>query len=260
MFEMIPKKIHYFWFGGNDKTKLALECIESWKKYCPDYEIIEWNEKNYDIHKNKYMEQAYNSKRWGFVPDYARLDVIYEHGGIYFDTDVEVIKPLDELLCDDGFIGFEKNPDSKNQKYYVNAGQGFGATKHHPIIKKMKDKYETLLFCENGNENLTTSPYYNTESLIELGLKQDNKYQNLNGFKVYPSDYFCPINWKTKELNKSENTYSIHYFNASWLSDMEKKKRKKERMLDYIIHVPNMILMKMIGKEMYNKLKRLIKG
>ena len=256
---MIPKKIHYFWFGESEKPKMVLDCINSWKKYCPDYEIIEWNEKNYDVHKNKYMEQAYTAKRWGFVSDYARLDVIYEHGGLYFDTDVEIVKPLDELMNIGGFIGFEKNVDTVNQNYYVNTGQGFGATNSHPVIKQMLDVYAELQFFENNKENLTTCPYYNTIALIDLGLRQDNIFQKLGDFVVYPSDYFCPINWKTKKIEKTDNTYTIHYFNASWLSEKEKKQRKKERMADYIVHLPNIILKKFLGNDRYQNLKNLLK-
>ena len=104
---MIPKKIHYCWVGGNSKPPLVKKCIQSWKKYCPDYEIIEWNESNYDISKNIYMKQAYEAKKWAFVTDYMRLDIIYEHGGIYLDTDVELIKNIDDLLSNEAFAGIE---------------------------------------------------------------------------------------------------------------------------------------------------------
>ncbi|RKW32245.1 MAG: glycosyl transferase, partial [Lachnoanaerobaculum sp.] len=108
---MIPKVIHYCWFGGKPLPKIARKCIQSWKRFCPDYEIVEWNEKNYDIHKNSYMEEAYLQKKWGFVPDFARLDIIYQNGGIYLDTDVELIRPLDELLYHRAYMGFEGERD-----------------------------------------------------------------------------------------------------------------------------------------------------
>ena len=138
----IPKKLHYCWFGGNEMPKQYKEWIDSWKKYCPDYEIIEWNESNYDITKNKYMYQAYQQKKWGFVPDYARLDIIYNHGGIYLDTDVEVRRNLDDLLYQDGFVGFERDE-------FVNFGSGFGAIRGLPIIKELLDYYECSL-AEGG--------------------------------------------------------------------------------------------------------------
>ena len=156
---MIPKKIHYCWFGGNPLPELAQKCIASWKKYCPDYEIIEWNETNYDITKNNYMNQAYENKRWGFVPDYARLDIIYTHGGIYLDTDVELIKPIDELLTLKAFAGVEQNSE------YVALGLGFGAEKEHPTIKALRDYYDTLSFVENGELGLDESDFNKNASL-----------------------------------------------------------------------------------------------
>ena len=150
---MIPKKIHYCWFGENEKPLLVIECIKSWQKYCPDYEIMEWNSKNYDVHKNKYMEQAYQAKRWGFVSDYARLDIIYQYGGIYLDTDVELIRSLDDLLETDGYIGFEKKVDEECDEVYVNTGQGFGASAFHPVVKAMMDIYKEIDFVEQEKEN-----------------------------------------------------------------------------------------------------------
>ena len=117
---MIPRKIHYFWFGGNEKPAKVKKCINSWKKYCPDYELVEWNESNFDVHCMPFVEQAYNAKKYAFVSDVARLIVVYEQGGIYMDTDVEVIKPLDDLLENKAYMSFENNEN-------VNTGQGFGA-------------------------------------------------------------------------------------------------------------------------------------
>ena len=169
----IPKHIHYFWFGNSEIPDEFKRNIETWHKYCPDYEITGWNESNYDITKNKYMNQAYEEKKWGFVPDYARLDVIYTYGGIYLDTDVEVIRPLDELLKCDMFCGFESS-------YNVNFGQGFGAVKQHPIIKKMLELYDELEFKNlDGTLNLIPSPVYQTRSLCELGLRKNGKVQKL---------------------------------------------------------------------------------
>ena len=248
---MIPKKIHYFWFGENKKSDLVMKCINSWKKYCPDYEIIEWNESNYDVHKNEYMEQAYLAKRWGFVSDYARLDIIYNYGGIYLDTDVEIIRPFD--------IGFEKKQVSSNS-FFVNTGQGFGAEALNPGIKKMLDVYDNIFFFKDGRENLKTCPYYNTEALVGLGMKQENVYQNIRGIiSIYPSEYFCPINWKNQKCEITKNTYSIHHFNASWLSKEEKRKRKIQRKIDYIIHIPNLILLSIFGKKRYETIKRKIR-
>ena len=146
---MIPKIIHYCWFGGNPLPPSAEKCIESWKKFCPDYEIRRWDESNYDITKNQYMQEAYQCKKWGFVPDYARLDIIYDHGGIYLDTDVEIIKTFDELLDCVAFGGVEQ------ESPYVALGLGFGAEKGNDIIRQLRDKYDELHFMEDGQMNLT---------------------------------------------------------------------------------------------------------
>ena len=255
---MIPKKIHYCWFGENEKPLLVIECIKSWQKYCPDYEIMEWNSKNYDVHKNKYMEQAYQAKRWGFVSDYARLDIIYQYGGIYFDTDVELIRSLDDLLETDGYIGFEKKVDEECDEVYVNTGQGFGASVFHPVVKAMMDIYKEIDFVEQEKENLKTCPYYNTAALVKLGMKKENVEQEICKFHIYPAEYFCPINWKSHKCELTDNTYSIHHFEASWLTEKEKKKRKYLRNMDCMIHLPNRICRSILGKERYESIKEKI--
>ena len=250
----IPKKIHYCWFGGGEKPALVKRCIESWKKHCPDCEIIEWNPDNYDITKNAYMHQAYQAKRWGFATDYARLDIVYTHGGIYLDTDVELIKSIDELFETDGFIGFERG--ARNAEQMVNTGQGFGASPHHPMIKKLLMSYENMSFLNrDGTQNLKTCPYYNTEALKKEGLRCDNTRQSVGGLTVFPSDYLCPIDWQTRACTITGNTFSIHHFNASWVSAGEKRKRRMMRRLDYIIHIPNILLKKVLGAAAYDRLK-----
>lgn len=217
----IPKKIHYCWVGGKPKPKSVLFCIESWKKYCPDYEIIEWNETNYDFKKNNYMKQAYEAKKWGFVPDYARLDIIYQHGGIYLDTDVELVKNLDDLLENDCFFGFEASLD---KNYYVNCGHGFGSIPYHDVIKNMRDLYNQISFItEEGNLNLIASPKYTTYSLKKFGLKCNNNTQKIMNMTIYSSDYFCPKVFETGKMKKTNNTYSIHHFTASWMDDAFRK-------------------------------------
>ena len=220
---MIPKKIHYCWIGGNPLPKSAKKCIASWKKYCPDYEIIEWNETNYDFTKNQYMKEALEAKKWGFVPDFARLDIIYQHGGIYLDTDVEIIKSFDPLLSNKGFAGFESEEN-------VNFGQGFGAEPGNEVIKDLMDSYENLRFKnDDGSLNMIASPKLNTDALVELGLKQDNSKQELlDCFSIYPIEYFCPKSINDGIIRKTKNTYSIHHFDASWF-DEDKQKEKKDR-------------------------------
>lgn len=217
----IPKIIHYCWVGGKPKPQSVLYCIESWKRCCPDYEIIEWNETNYDFSKNKYMKEAYDAKKWGFVPDYARLDIVYEHGGIYLDTDVEMIKSFDELLCHKSFFGFE---DTGEGSYFVACGLGFGAEKNNPLIKKLRDYYEGISFLNaDGSLNLTPAPRHNTPIFEEYGVKADNKFQLVSDNAFYPAEYFCPKIFKTGKTKVTEKTFSIHHFTASWLDEAVKK-------------------------------------
>ncbi len=213
----IPKIIHYCWVGGNPKPQSVLYCIESWRKFCPDYEIREWNETNYDFTKNKYMCQAYEAKKWGFVPDYARLDIVYQHGGVYFDTDVELVYPLDELLENTCFFGFE---NTGTEEFFVNCGHGFGAEVGHRAIKAARDLYEHLSFQNpDSSLNLLASPYFTTQALRQIGLVQENKDQQLGDVRIYASDVLCPKNFMTGQLRKTARTVSIHHFSASWVDE-----------------------------------------
>lgn len=213
----IPKIIHYCWVGGNPKPQSVLYCIESWKRCCPDYEIREWNETNYDFTKNEYMRQTYETKKWGFVPDYARLDIVYEHGGIYLDTDVEMVRSFNHLLEQECFFGFEDTGDGEN---FVNCGHGFGAVPHHDAVRQARDLYEHISFTNaDGTLNLLASPYYTTQSLRQLGLVQENRDQALDGVQIYASDVLCPKNFRTGQLHKTARTVSIHHFTASWVDE-----------------------------------------
>ena len=213
----IPKIIHYCWVGGNPKPQSVLYCIESWKRNCPDYEIREWNETNYDFTKNNYMRQAYEAKKWGFVPDYARLDIIYEHGGIYLDTDVEMVRSFDSLLENECFFGFENTGDGE---FFVNCGHGFGAVPHHEVIRQARDLYEHLSFTNaDGSLNLLASPHYTTQVLRQFGLIQKNCNQSLQGIQIYSSDVLCPKTFRTGKLHKTPQTVSIHHFSASWVDE-----------------------------------------
>ena len=261
---MIPKKIHYCWFGGNPKPNVVQKCINSWKKYCPDYEIIEWNETNYDISRNQYMQDAYNEKKWGFVSDFARVDIIYHHGGIYLDTDVQLIKSFDALLNCQSFYGFE---DDGNKKYFVNLGHGFAAEKGNEFIKRIVDSYTALSFYdETGNLNLIPSPQLNSQVFIDYGFKMNNQKQSIDGNIIYPGDYFDPKNFGTGSINITKNTYSIHHYDASWFDEEEKQRLKstwkrirKNNRKENILHLPNRLLMRLLGKKQYNKIKKHLK-
>lgn len=220
---MIPKKIHYCWFGGNKLTPLAENCIKSWKKFFPDYEIIEWNESNFDVNYNAYTKEAYESKKWAFVSDVARLDIIYNYGGIYFDVDVEVIKNFDFLGTCDGYMGFES-------KSYVNTGLGFAAKPKNKIIKRMLDDYKNIHFIdEKGNMNLIACPVRNTETLIKLGLEPNGTMQKISKIIIFPQDYFASKDCLTGVIKLTDNSYSIHQFDGSWLPKEDKKSIAKRR-------------------------------
>lgn len=237
---MIPKVIHYCWFGGAPLPEEYKKYIETWKKFCPDYKIIQWDESNYDVHKNKYMEQAYDLKKWGFVPDYARFDIIYQHGGIYLDTDVEVLKSFDLLLNNRAYMGFEGGN-------WVNGGIGFGAEAGNLVIKGLRDMYDELSFVdEKGELNLTPSPYYITDFLVEHGLKRNNQEQLIDdSLCVYPIEYFAAKDYETGKIVISENTFSIHQYSASWFSPKQKLILK---------------LKKVMGKDLFNKISKIRKS
>lgn len=211
---MIPKIIHYCWFGGNKKTKLMKKCIRSWKKQCPDYKIIEWNEKNFDIENScLYVKQAYQEKKWAFVSDYVRLKVIYLYGGIYLDTDVELLKNLDSFLKHPAFFAYQ---DDK----YINTGLGFGAEKGNKFVECMLNDYlKCFFYDERGNFDLKPCTVRNTKSVERyLQLIQNTKQVNfLENVVLYPKEYFSPIDCKTKIMEKTEKTVSIHWFTASWM-------------------------------------------
>jgi mannosyltransferase OCH1-like enzyme len=251
----IPKIIHYCWFGRNPKPRLAEKCINSWKKYCPDYEIIEWNEDNFDVDKNLYCRQAYEAKKWAFVTDYARLWIIYNFGGVYFDTDVEVIKPIDDFMKNSCYLGFEN-------ANYVNSGLGFGAEKNHPFVKENMNMYDNIVFLnDDGNYNTTPCPAYTTEILINKGLKQCvSTIQKIEGITIYPVEYFCPKDYLTGRIKKTMNSYSIHHFEASWCTDEQKKELKKSSKLRSVykcIYAIKRTIKKVIRDDNYNKIKRL---
>ncbi len=258
---MIPKTIHYCWLGGAPKPKSVLKCIDSWRRHCPDYEIIEWNEKNFSISAcPSYVRDAYQNKKWAFATDYIRLKVIYEHGGVYFDTDVELVKNIDLLLSYNAFLGFEHDA-------YVNSGLGFGAERGAKILKEMMDAYNSLSFIlPDGSLNQVTCPIINTKVLLQHGLIQNNKTQIIDeNILILSSIYMCPLNYETGTLKKTRKTISIHWFHASWLSkdDQEYHKRHRQKLradkFDYWIHLPNRFLMKMLGDDRYKKFKKRMK-
>jgi hypothetical protein len=219
---MIPKVIHYCWFGGNPLPELGQKCIASWKKYFPDYKIKEWNESNYNVRKIAYSDEAYTEKKYAFVSDYARFDILYSYGGIYFDTDVEVIKPFDDILRNGGFAGLESIGK-------VVAGLGIGCNAGLGIILQILEYYATLHFINaDGSHNLHTIVEYVTTILKKNGLKEEDAVQYLDGLTIYPIEYFCPMDFNTGKINITEKTHSIHHYDGSWLSKYMKQLLKEK--------------------------------
>lgn len=226
----IPKKIHYCWFGRQPIPKSVLDCIASWKHYCPDYEIIQWNEDNFDVDTIRYTREAYAKKQWAFVSDYARIKIIYENGGIYLDTDVELVRSLNSLLEYDGFMGFQ---DREN----VATGLGFGAVAGHPVLRLLLKDYHTIPFVkEDGSMDQTPCPDRNTKCLKKLGLKSDGTRQELQGMQIFPSEYFSPMDWKSGRIHRTTNTYSIHHYAASWLTKEEYRWMKVQQLLGTFLY------------------------
>lgn len=216
----IPKVIHYCWFGGKKLPALARKCIDSWKKYFPDYEIKQWNESNFDVNIIPYCAEAYKAKKYAFVSDYARFLVLYRYGGLYFDTDVEVIKSMKDIVGEGAFMGCENEfcPTETECSLGVAPGLGLGATAGMELYKDILDLYENLHFQNSdGSFNIKNVVQYTTDLLSQKGLKNISGIQEIQGVRIYPKDYFCPIDYNTKELKITENTRSIHHYAESWL-------------------------------------------
>lgn len=216
---MIPKKIHYCWFGRNPLPESAQKCIASWRKYLPDYEIIEWNEDNFDVNSIPYTAQAYEAKKYAFVSDYARFKILYEHGGLYFDTDVEVIRPMEDIIAKGPFMGFEIDPDYKNYCGAVNPGLGLGAVKGMSVYAEIITAYHDFRFLnDDGSQNMKTVVLYVTEILQTKGLSNKNGIQRIEDLTIYPKEFFNPLDSLTGRLNITSETRSIHWYTMSWLN------------------------------------------
>ena len=255
----IPKKIHYCWFGRNPMPPLAETCIASWKKFCPEFEIIQWNEDNYDLAAAPlYVRQAYEAKKWAFVTDYVRLQVVYENGGVYLDTDVELRKPLDSLLAYRAYFGFEGTE-------WIATGLGFGAEKGCSVLKTMMDDYQQIPFLlEDGSFDTTPCPQRNTRALMELGLKQDGSCQTLAGdIRILSCKYLCPIDPAYNIKRITPDTLSIHWYSASWYSETDFINRKtqiRKNRLHWISRLPNRFGTAVFGPERYARIRDRIKG
>lgn len=206
---MIPKIIHYCWFGRGNKPALALKCIESWKKFCPDYEIKEWNEDNFDLALYPYAKEAYDARKFAFVTDVVRLYALYNEGGIYMDTDVEVIKPLNSLLSYEAVSGFESPTQIPTGLMACREG--------HPLFEELLHEYDDIHFVRpDGTFDMTTNVTRITNTCAKYGFVPNNQLQTIKGFTLLPKDYLCPKSYVDKKIYLTDNTICIHHFSGSW--------------------------------------------
>lgn len=244
----IPKIIHYCWFGGKKLPKSAKKCITSWKKYMPDYEIKEWNESNFDVNMITYTEQAYQKGKYAFVSDYARFYILYHEGGVYFDTDVELIAPIDDIIENGKFMGCEID-GGKGQTIHVAPGLGLASEPRMEIYKRVLEVYGQLFFLNaDGTLNTKTVVSYITEILSEYGLKNIQGIQKVQDITIYPKEYFNPLENNTGRLSITPNTRSIHWYSMTWISG-------HERVRSYITRMFHRIF----GDECFEWLKRLMR-
>ncbi len=229
----VPKVIYYCWFGRGKMPALSEKCLKSWKRYCPDYDIVCINEDNFDINQNRYAKEAYDAGKWAFVSDYARLKVLYEKGGIYLDTDVEIIKSIDKLTEGGGYMGFDDNG-------VVSTGLGFGCEKGNELVLALLKDYDDIPFVlEDGKYDITPCPDRNTETMKRLGMDITDQHQIFMGIQMLPEEYLCPIKYYTGKKKITKNTYSIHHFSASWTTPTAKR---------------TLFVKRLVGVKMYDKL------
>lgn len=235
---MIPKKIHYCWFGGKPLPSAVKQCIATWEKYCPDFEITQWNESNFDINCHPFVRRAYEVKAWAFVSDYARLKVVYDNGGIYFDTDVELLKSVESLIYNECYIGVQQ------YGHQCTTGLGFGASKFNPIVLEMMKQYDGLVYQEENKAKLAC-PYLNAKVFTDLGYTYSTEVQKVPGATIFPPRFFDPLApGDNLENLLCDETISIHHYSASWTSKTTRAKRS---------------IIRLIGQERVMKIKRFLK-
>lgn len=247
MADYIPKKIHYSWFGGREKSKFIQKCIETWKKYLPDYEIIEWNESNFDLEDHPFAKEAYAAGKFAFVSDYVRVYTMYHYGGIYFDTDIEVLRDFSDKLENAKFVIAFELPHSLMTGF-------FAAQKGNPVVKEILDYYDGLSFYnEDGSMKLTPNPIIFAQKTAKFGLEFNGKYQELgDGMRIYPNEVFGGYNVYDMIYTITENTVLVHHYTASWRTVREEIPVKFKK-----------LMLKLFGVEFFRfmrKVKHRIKG
>ena len=235
---MIPKVIHYCWFGGNPLPKSAQKCIASWRKYLPDYEIKEWNESNFDVNIIPYTAEAYKAKKYAFVSDYARFWILYKYGGLYFDTDVEVIKNMDDIIAKGPFMGCENEAKAgaTPAQLGVAPGLGLGVNPGLGLYGEILNWYNTHHFITWTGVIEKNVVDITTEILNKNGIEiLDEGVLKSSGILIYPKEYFCPKDYITGEMNITDKTKSIHHYSATWVGNKRTFVDKVIKRLKFIL-------------------------
>ena len=256
---MIPKRIHYCWFGRGEMPKLVKRCIKSWKKYCPDWEIILWNEDSFDVNSTIWTKQAYEARKFAFVTDYVRLKALYEQGGVYMDADVELVQPIDEFLQHEAFSGFESAITVPTGIIAARAGQ--------QVIKGWLDWYTDRPYLIDGKPNMDPNVSFMTRDLISRGLRMDDSFQNIDGMAIYPQTWFCPLSLIEVEKKITTNTHAIHHFTSTWRTEKARKdfartkrhQTKWYRALIWLRYLPNRSVRKIFGDKSVDAIKQKMK-
>lgn len=207
---MIPKIIHYCWFGGSSLPKLEQRCMESWHRFLPDYKIMRWDESTFDVNSTSFTSEAYRARKYAFVADFVRLHALKKYGGIYLDTDVEIVRSLDDLLQYEAFGGFETDRVMQTGVLAMSS--------ENRIFKEFYNRYLSMEFevAENGVVKTKANSHILADILSVHGLRLDNSRQNICGMEIFPQEYFCPIDQGSRKINQTINTYCIHYLSGSW--------------------------------------------
>ena len=253
---MIPKVIHYCWFGRGEMPKLMKKCVKSWDKFCPGWKVVLWNEDTFDVNSTIWTKQAYEAKKYAFVTDYVRLKALYEQGGVYMDADVELVQPIDCFLEHEAFSGFESADAAPTGIIAAEAGQ--------QVIKGWLDYYTDRPYLVDGRPNMDPNVSFMTRDLRQRGMKMDDSLQNIDGMVIYPQTWFCPLSVVEIEKKITADTHAIHHFTSTWRTEKARKdfarvrwhKTKRYKFLIWLRYLPNRIVRKVFGDDAIDGLKK----
>lgn len=253
---MIPKIIHYCWFGRGEMPPLVKKCIKSWDKFCPGWKIVLWNEDTFDVNSTLWTRQAYEARKFAFVADYVRLKALYEQGGVYLDSDVELVQPIDEFLVHDAFSGFECEKAAPTGIIASVAGQ--------TVIKGWLDYYTDRPYLIDGKPNMEPNVSFMTEDLKARGLQMNDTLQNIDGMVIYPQTWFCPLSVIEVEKKITAQTHAIHHFTSTWRTEKARKdfarvrwqKTKRYKFLMWLRLLPTRTVRKIFGDDAIDKLNK----